>query len=36
MVFENAQDHDFQYYVGEKENGVRKKKVSYEPNEKVV
>ena len=36
MVFENAQDRDFQFYVGEDENGVRKKQVSYKPNEKVV
>jgi len=36
MVFENAQDRDFQYYMGEDENGVRKKQVSYKPNEKVV
>jgi len=35
MVFENSQDREECYYVGEDENGVREKQVSYEPIQKV-
>ena len=35
MVFENAQDREDCWYVGDDENGTREKQVSYEPNQKV-